>query len=105
GWMRESALRSEGVFLAISLPGSGATAFRKHSFPGRGQMKREQMELARLRCDVGEVLRRDRQETIDQPWQTLIGWLGQARGVRPQRPWKRFSSRPPILRCGCLHRT
>ena len=46
-------------------------------------MKREQMELARLRCDVGEVLRRDRQETIDEPWQTLIGWLGQARGVRP----------------------
>jgi hypothetical protein len=62
------------------LPGSGATAFRKHSFPGRGQMKREQMELARLRRDVGEVLRRDRQETIDEPWQTLIGWLGQARG-------------------------
>jgi len=87
------------------LPGSGAAAFRKHSFPGRGQMKREQMELARLRYDVGDVLRRDRQETIDQPWQTLIGWLGQARGVRPQRPWKRFSSRPPILRCGCLHRT
>ena len=68
-------------------------------------MKREQMELARLRCDVGEVLRRDRQKTIDEPWQTLVGWLGQARGVRPQRPWKRFSSRPPILRCGCLHRT
>ena len=62
------------------MPGSGATAFRKHSFPGRGQMKREQMELARLRRDVGEVLRRDRQETIDEPWQTLIGWLGQARG-------------------------
>jgi hypothetical protein len=34
-------------------------------------MKREQMELARLRRDVGEVLRRDRQETIDEPWQTL----------------------------------
>jgi hypothetical protein len=68
-------------------------------------MKREQMELARLRRDVGEVLRRDRQETIDEPWQTLIGWLGQARGVRSQRPWKRVSSRPPILRCGCLHRT
>jgi hypothetical protein len=48
-------------------------------------MKREQMELTRLRRDVGEVLRRDRQETIDEPWQTLIGWLGQARGVRPQR--------------------
>jgi hypothetical protein len=60
-------------------------------------MKREQMELARLRRDVGEVLRRDRQETIDEPWQTLIGWLGQARGVRPQRPWKRFSSRPAHL--------
>jgi hypothetical protein len=33
-------------------------------------MKREQMELARLRRNVGEVLRRDRQETIDEPWQT-----------------------------------
>jgi hypothetical protein len=75
------------------LPGSGATAFRKHSFPGRGQMKREQMELARLRRDVVEVLRRDRQETIDEPWQTLIGWLGQARGVRPHGPGNAFQ--PP----------
>jgi hypothetical protein len=25
----------------------------------------------------GEVLRRDRQETMDEPWQTLIGRLGQ----------------------------
>ena len=26
---------------------------------------------------VGEVLRRDRQEAMDEPWQTLIGLLGQ----------------------------
>jgi hypothetical protein len=26
---------------------------------------------------VGEVLRRDRQEAMDEPWQALIGLLGQ----------------------------
>jgi hypothetical protein len=36
---------------------------------------------------VGEVLRRDRQEAMDEPWQTLIGLLGQTllcRSVEPR---------------------
>ena len=96
------ALEEFGVFLASAFPGSGTTAFRKHSFPGHG-MKRERMELARWRCDVGEVLRRDRQKTIDEPWQTLIGWLGQARGVRPQRPGNAFqAARPSCGAAACI---
>jgi hypothetical protein len=56
----EAAVTSQDFIHSGKLGDSSRSLGRNHTVPA-----------------VGEVLRRDRQEAMDEPWQTLIGLLGQ----------------------------